>query len=56
MNAKIVFMLFSTSFDLFQEQIEIFEHHAHEQDCEHAIQWFLKLNKAQTKSENHETC
>jgi hypothetical protein len=29
-NAKMIFMLFSTSYNLFQEQAGIFEHHAHE--------------------------
>jgi hypothetical protein len=28
-NAKMIFIVFSTSYGLFQEQTEIFEHHAH---------------------------
>jgi hypothetical protein len=48
-------MLFITSYDLFQEQTKIFEHHAHEtrpRICDLVV---LKLYKTQTKSENHET-
>jgi hypothetical protein len=30
MNAKMIFMLFSTSYGLFQEQTGIFDHHAYE--------------------------
>jgi hypothetical protein len=29
-NAKMIFMLFNTSYGLFQEQNKIFEHHAYE--------------------------
>jgi hypothetical protein len=29
-NAKMIFMLFSISYGRFQEQAEMFEHHAHE--------------------------
>jgi hypothetical protein len=56
MNAKMIFMLFSTSYGLFQDQTEIFEHHAHEtrpRTCDPVV---LKLYKTQTKSKNHETC
>jgi hypothetical protein len=52
----MIFMLFSISYGLFQEQTGIFEHHAHETwplTCDSVI---LKLYKTQTKSENHETC
>jgi hypothetical protein len=28
-NTKMTFMLFSTSYDLFQEHARIFEHHSH---------------------------
>jgi hypothetical protein len=55
-NAKMIFMLFSTSYSLFQEQTGFFEHHAHETwtgTCDPVV---LKLYKTQTKSENHETC
>ena len=52
----MIFMLFNTSYGLFEEQTGIFEHHAHE-----TWPWtydlvVLKLYKTQTKSENHETC
>jgi hypothetical protein len=30
MNAKMIIILFSTSYDLFLEHTEIVEHHAHE--------------------------
>ena len=52
----MIFMLFSTSYGLFQEQTGNFEHHAHEtwpRTCDPVV---LKLYKIQTKSENHETC
>jgi hypothetical protein len=52
----MIFMLFSTSYDLCQEHTRIFEHHVHETwlwTCDPVI---LKLHKTQTKSENHETC
>jgi hypothetical protein len=52
----MIFMLFSTSYSLFLEHTGIFEHHAHEtrpRTCDLVV---LKLDKTQTKSENHETC
>jgi hypothetical protein len=55
-NAKMIFMLFSTSYSLFYEQTGIFEHHAHETwpwTCDSVV---LKLHKTQTKSGNHEIC
>jgi hypothetical protein len=55
-NAKMIFMLFSTSYDIFQEHARMFEHHAHETwpwTCDPVV---LKLYKTQTKLENHETC
>jgi hypothetical protein len=30
LNAKMIFMLFNISYDLFQKRTGIFEHHAHE--------------------------
>ena len=58
-NTKIIFMLFmlfSTSYGLFQEQNEIFKHRTHETwpwTCHPVV---LKFYKTQTKSQNHETC
>jgi hypothetical protein len=58
LNAKMVFMLFSTSYRLFQEKTRIFEHHAHETwlwTCDPVV---LKLYKTQKnrKSWNFSTC
>jgi hypothetical protein len=55
MNAKMIIMLLSTSYDLIQEQTRNFEHHIHETwlgTCDPIV---LKLYKTQTKLENHET-
>jgi hypothetical protein len=55
-NTKMTFVLFSTSYDLFQEHAGIFEHHSHKTwpwTCDPVV---LKLYKTKTKSENHETC
>jgi hypothetical protein len=55
-NVKMIFMLFSTSYSLFQEKTRIFEHHAHETrpgTCDLVV---LKLYKTQTNSKNHESC
>jgi hypothetical protein len=52
----MIFMLFSTSYDIFQEQSRIFEHYAHETwpwNCDVVV---LKLYKIETKLENNETC
>jgi hypothetical protein len=53
---KMLFILFSTSYNIFQKQTEIFEHYANETwlwTCDLVV---LKLYKPQTKSENHEPC
>jgi hypothetical protein len=54
-NAKMIFMLFSTSYNLFQEQTGLFEHHARETRSGTCNPVVLKLYKTQTKSENYET-
>jgi hypothetical protein len=52
-NAKMILMLFSTSYGLFQKYTEIFEQHAHETwpwTCHPVV---LKLYKTQTKEKHH---
>jgi hypothetical protein len=56
MNAKMIFMLLSTSYGLIQEQTRNSEHHVHETwpwTCDPVV---LKLYKTQTKSKNYEPC
>jgi hypothetical protein len=55
-NAKIIIMLFCTSYCLFQKHIEIVEHHAHETwpwTCDPIV---LKLYKTQKGQKNYKTC
>jgi hypothetical protein len=55
-NAKMIYMLFSTSYALFQEKIGIFKHDAHETRLRTCDPVVLKLYKTQINSKNHESC
>jgi hypothetical protein len=52
----MIFMLFITSYVLFQEKTGIFEHHAHETRPQTSDLVVLNLYKTLTNSKNHETC